>query len=100
MRIGTTPTHRFTLPFDTKTITAVEITYCQNGKVILQKFEDECEMSGRVISVTLSQEDTFEFQSGVNVEIQIRLMDDTGTVSASDIMRVTCQKCLSDEVLR
>lgn len=100
MRIGTTPTHIFTVPFDTEQITAVEITYCQNGNVILQKYEHDCKMQGRVISVKLSQTDTFEFICGVNVEIQIRVLTTDDTAFASDIMRVSCEKCLSDEVLR
>ena len=100
MRIGTTPTHRFTLPFDTDTITAIEITYCQNGVVILQKETNDCTKDGRVITVKLSQEDTFKFAPSVNVEVQIRVMGDDGTVFGSDPMRFSCQRCLSDEVLK
>ena len=100
MKIGTTPKHTFTVPFDTELITAVEITYCQNGEVILQKNTDDCEMQGQSISTKLSQVETFKFQTGANVEIQIRLMDDTKSVFASDIISVSCQRCLSDEVLQ
>ena len=99
MKIGTTPTHNFTLPFSTELVGAIEITYSQCGKVILQKNENECTLDGRVISVTLSQADTFEFASGANVEIQLRVKDKSGNVHASDIMCVSCKKFLSDEVL-
>ena len=100
MRIGTTPTHTFTLPFDTEIIRAVEITYSQNGKVVLKKDQRDCTLSGNTISTKLSQLDTFEFDECSHVEIQIRIMDHEESVFASDIIRVSCKKCLSDEVLR
>ena len=99
MRIGTTPTHKFTLPFSTEMIDTVEITYCQNKKVVLQKYNRDCTMSGNTVSVTLTQEDTFEFAEGVNVEIQIRVVTTDDTALASDIVKVSCQRCLSEEVL-
>lgn len=99
MKIGTTPTHYFALPFDVSLIRSIEITYGQNGKVVLQKDERDCTMEGNTVSVELSQLDTFEFKGGVNVQIQLRVLDINGTVSASEIMSVSCQKCLSDGVL-
>lgn len=100
MRIGTTPTHTFTLPFDTEIVRAVEITYSQNGKVVLQKDERCCTLDGNTISTKLSQVDTFEFDECVNVEIQIRVLDYNDQAFASDIMCISCGRCLSSEVLR
>lgn len=100
MKIGTTPTHTFTLPFDTEIIQAVEITYSQNGNVVLQKNERDCTMIGDTISIKLSQLDTFEFDEGINVEIQIRVLTTDECVFASDIFSVSCKRCLSGEVLR
>lgn len=99
LKIGTTPTHCFSLPFDVSLIQAIEITYGQNGKVVLQKDERDCTMEGNTVSVELSQLDTFEFKGGENVQIQLRVLDINGAVSASEIMCVSCQKCLSDGVL-
>lgn len=99
MRIGTTPTHYFTLPFSTELIKDVQIIYCQNGSEILQKNTPDCEFEGNTVSVKLSQLDTFEFAPDTIVEIQIRVSTDDETVLASDILKISCQKCLSEEVL-
>lgn len=104
MRIGTTPTHEFVLPLSVNEIQEVEITYCQNKKEILKKHTGDCalngtdELGGTTVSVKLSQEDTFSFHDGV-VEIQVRVLTTDGTALASDIMSVSCKRCLSDEVL-
>lgn len=99
MRIGTTPTHTFTLPIGKDRIRSVEITYCQNKVVVLQKFTSDCTIDEKSVSVTLSQVDTFEFIGGVNVEVQIRVLDINDNTFASDIVCVSCERCLSTEVL-
>ena len=99
MRKGTTPTHTFILPITGDTIKGVEVTYSQNQKVVLQKDIDDCTIDGNVLSVTLTQLETFEFADGMNVEIQVRVLDEDDNVFASNIMCVPCHRCLSDEVL-
>ena len=99
MRIGTTPTHYFTLPFSTELVKDVQIVYCQNGSEILQKNTPDCEFEGNTVAVKLSQLDTFEFTPGMIVEIQIRVSTTEETVLASDILKINCQRCLSEEVL-
>jgi hypothetical protein len=99
MRIGTTPTHIFTLPFNAEMVENVEIVYHQFGKNVLVKDIEDCEMSGNEISVTLTQEETFLFDGSANVEIQLRVVTQNDEALASDIIRVPCYKCLSNEVL-
>lgn len=99
MRIGSTPTHRFILPFSEEEFSALEITYSQHRCVVLQKNERECVIEGNTVQVKLSQEETFEFKADVNVEIQIRVVASNGEVFVSDIFTVSCDRCLSDEVL-
>ena len=99
MKVGTTPTHSFTLPIGEDRIRSVEITYCQNGEVVLQKYTDDCTINENIVSVTLSQMDTFEFMGGVNVETQIRVLDIDDNTFASNIVCVPCERCLSTEVL-
>jgi hypothetical protein len=99
MRRGTTPTHTFTLPFNVDLIEDVEITYHQSGKEILQKGTRDCVLNDKTVSVTLTQDDTFNFTDNINVEIQIRVQTNSGEVLASNIFRVSCEKCLSEEVL-
>lgn len=99
MRIGTTPTHTFTIPISVDMVKAVEITYCQAGNIVLQKYIDDCTLEGNAIATTLTQEDTFKFNHEINVEIQVRVLDLGGAVFASNIMCVDVEKCLSKDVL-
>ena len=99
MKRGTTPTHEFVLPFSVDMIDEVEITYCQNGEEIMKKYAEQCTMEGKTISLQLSQDETFDFNEGHNVEIQLRVLTKGGDVYASDIFKVSCKRCLSDEVL-
>lgn len=99
MRKGSTPTHTFTLPPGmAEKVSAIEITYEQEEQTILQKREQDCTIDGDMVSVTLSQEETFLFKEDVIVQIQIRIKVD-GKVLPSNIMRVSCKECLSSEVI-
>lgn len=100
MRKGTTPTHTFVLPITADTIKNIEITYSQNNEIVLQKDIYDCTIEGNVVSVTLSQLETFAFADNVNVEIQVRALDHTDHVLASTISSVSLERCLSDEVLQ
>ena len=100
MRIGTTPTHQFTLPFPVDLVQKVEITYCQSGKEIIKKCNDDCVMEGETISITFTQEDTFKFNwTDGNIEIQVRVLTTGNDVLASRIYEMRPYKCLSEEVL-
>lgn len=99
MRRGTTPTHKFILPFSVDMISAVEISYAQSGAVKLTKTTADCVLEDKTVSVTLTQEDTFLFTEDVPVEIQIRVLTTGGQALASDIYSVSCKECLSDGVL-
>jgi hypothetical protein len=99
MRLGTTPKHEFTLPFNVDIIQEFKVTYAQNGKIVLEKALADCEAEGNVISLTLTQEETFLFDGGVNVELQARVLTMGGDALASDIRIITAEKCLDTEVL-
>lgn len=98
MRTGTTPTHVFTMPFGVDMIKELEITYAQNGKTVLTKYKEDCVLEGNTVSVTLTQQDTFEFGSS-NVSIQVRVLTLDDNALASDIITIRCERCLSNEVL-
>lgn len=99
MQRATTPTHKFTLPFDTSLLKEIRITYQQNGKNVLKKEEADCEMSGNEIRVTLTQEETLKFEASKIALIQLRVLLVDGTVSASQIMSDLVTDCLDCEVL-
>lgn len=99
MKRGSTPTHKFVLPFAVDQVDEVEITYQQKDEEILKKYKKDCVLEDRTVSVTLTQEESFEFTEDVNVEIQVRVLTKGGEVLPSNIICVSCDRCLSDEVL-
>ena len=99
MKRGTTPTHKFILPFSVDVVDEVEVTYCQKGEEVLRKLAEECSMEGNSVELKLTQDETFRFNEGVNVEIQMRVLTNGGDCLASDIFAVGCKRCLSCEVL-
>ena len=96
---GTTPTHTFNIPFDTSMVKEVKILYAQDDVKLLEKKNGDCTLAGQSISVTLSQEDTFLFDSKKPVEIQIRVLTLGGDALASIPEKVGVSKCLDSEVL-
>lgn len=96
---GTTPTHTFKLPFDTSIVKEVMVIYAQNEKEVFHKDTFDCELNGKEIIVTLSQEDTLKFNHRQNVQIQVRVLTDDDVALASQIKEITIQNCLNSEVL-
>ena len=99
MRRGTTPKHTFTLPFSVEDIDSIHILYSQDERVRLKKTKSDCILDGNKVSVTLSQEETFRFMRGKKVYIQIRILRRDSAL-ASEIMNMTIDDSLEDEVLR
>ena len=99
MRLGSTPKHEFTLPFDMSLVKEFKVTYKQNGKIILEKYLGDFEVDGNTLSVTLTQEETFLFADGINVEVQARVLTMGGDALPSDIRIITAEKCLDREEL-
>lgn len=100
MKRGTTPTHTFTIPFDTSTLATIRVIYAQLGRIILVKTGDEVSASGNTVTVRLTQEDTLKFNCSHPVEIQIRVVTPAADVHNSDIMNMSVDRCLEDEVIQ
>ena len=96
---GTTPTHYFTLPFDTDILANARVTYAQNEIVILTKELNECKCDKNVISCKLSQEETLKFNYPKPVQIQVSILTKGGDLLKSDILTVSIKQCLDKEVL-
>lgn len=52
---GTTPTLRFTLPFDTSTLDAVWVTIAPGGKIIINKKKSDCERTALLNDIPCSR---------------------------------------------
>ena len=105
---GTTPTHKFTLPFvftDTYDCDSFRISYEQNGKIVLtKKYQDENtdikgNTNGDIIIVKLTQEETLKFDANCPVRIQLHLKMTNGDVLASKIETVPVYILLDRRVI-
>ena len=96
---GTTPTHIFSLPVSAETIKTIRVVYAQNDVIKLTKKNEDCTMSGNSVTIKLTQEDTFLFDDDACVDVQVRVLTNSGDALASRVMRIHCEECLSDEVL-
>ena len=99
MRQGTTPTHTFTIPFDTGIVAKARVIYAQNNAVKIAKKEPDVKKTGNTISVKLTQEETLRLNHKFNTDIQLRILTNQGDSLVSDIITVSTEQCLSDEVL-
>lgn len=96
---GTTPTHTFEIPFDTALIADLRISYAQTDGEIVVKCKDDATLTGNTISVTLTQEDTLNFNCSKKVLVQIKIKTHKGDVMGSDVMCISVERCLNEEVL-
>lgn len=93
---GTTPTLNFGIPFNTELIDAVYITFCQEGRTVLEKDINSIEMSNKELTVRLSQQDTLSFNDNSYVELQIRIKNRDGSAYSSKIIVVSVERILKD----
>ena len=99
MRRGTTPTHTFTLPFDTSQVKCARVVYAQMNRVVLVKTGVDLTLEGNTIRLTLTQEESLRFNCSKPVEIQVRVLTLAGEALNSNIVKVPVQRCLESEVL-
>lgn len=96
---GTTPTFKFTLPFEVGTLKAAYISIEQNRRVMLEKSIEECTLSDKTISVKLTQEETLKLlvQDQTKIQLRVRLSD--GSALASQIFVIPTEGILKDGVI-
>ena len=68
-------------------------------KKIITKEIDDLEIDGNDISLTLAQEETFLFEEGRNVSIQLKIKTTEGLVFNSDIIEMRVDPSLDNEVI-
>ncbi len=99
MKRGTTPTHKFTTPYNANDIDKVRIIYSQKDTPVITKENDGITFENNTIITKLSQEETLSFNCKRAVEIQIKILLKTGEVVLSEIIRESVDRCLDSEVL-
>lgn len=101
---ATTPIHTFSLPISTDDCKDIQVTYKQGKNVILEKYMDDrvlpsgMTLHDKDVVVTLTQEETKLF-GAKKATVQIRILTDGGTASASDIFDITVKDVLHDNEL-
>ncbi len=96
---GTTPTHTFTLPFDTSLIKEVMVIYAQDDTEVFHKSTDECVMNGRTVKTKLTQIETLSLSNERPVQIQLRMLTYDGDAIKTKPRIVSPGVCFNDEVL-
>ena len=91
---GTTPTHTFYIPFSAGLIKDIKIIYGQNDKPIFEKLKEDCILNGNTISVTLTAEETFQFDCKKVGQAQIHIEFLDGGKSKSEVILFAVGKCL------
>ena len=98
IRVGSTPTNTFEIPFKAAQVKDMEIIYKQGGKEKILKRKSDIELSDYLAKVELSQDDTFNLDDSTKVQIQLRVKDNEDRVIPSDIIVVSVEECLFNEV--
>ena len=94
----TTPTHIFTVPFDTGTISMMAVIYKQGGNVVLVKDLEDCTLGDKTVSCTLTEEETSLFKPNPQVQIQLRVGIGNARLN-SNILNVSVADVLKDGLL-
>lgn len=104
---GTTPTHKFVLPFDVPEGAKVIVVYSQMDNIILEKKTSDCSIEKNIINVSLTDQETLKFNCNKAfhkdefklwpVEIQIGIETIDGTKMWSNIMQTDIERCLKED---
>lgn len=93
-RRGSTPTNIFNVNVDLRG-SRLYITYAQNGKIIVEKTNENITVEERKVTTRLTQEETLRFKTGP-VRVQIRYVKVDGTADASNIIETKAEEILKD----
>ena len=103
MRRGTTPPQKFTLPVEIPQGSLVRVIYAQKQgeekKVLFVKTGNDVQVSGKVVSTKLTQEETFMMDDTKMVFIQLRVLTPDGDAPGFQVLTVKPKECLEDVVM-
>lgn len=99
IRQKTTPKHIFKIPFQTSDLTAVELVYRQDQRILLTLREGDLAMDGDTITAELTQEQTLRFSDRRPVEVQMAVLDSDGHAFTSRKVRIDVYEAISKDIL-
>lgn len=98
MYTATTPHFTFTLSIDTQNITALFLTFYQNGRNVITLTGTDVTMLGNNVDVTLTQEQTLLFSKGkMTAQFRVKLNNDD--VETSNTMDILVDKSFYTEII-
>lgn len=86
-------------PKSPDTYSEILITFEQNQQTILNKTQEDVTISGDVIEINLTQEETAQFEGSSYCFMQVRCFADEYDAPGSAIFRIPVQRALSEEIL-
>ena len=101
---ATTPTHTFTLPIDTSTLSEILVSYKQGPVTLDKHYQDSTLPSGMTLDgekviVKLTQDETKLFRPNAQADVQVRVLTVSGDAHASKRFGITINSVINDEVL-
>ena len=98
---GTTPTHDFELSYPAEFVKDVRVSYGQDNQSVITKTLTECRLEDNVLSIDLTQEETFLFSPSKRIAIEIRVQLIDGTVIRNeDPIELRVIDTLNEEVFK
>lgn len=98
--IGTTPELTFNLPFDTSNIKSLYVTIKdKNKRMVLEKTEADCTLSGDTVTLELSQEETLLFEERTKARMQIRVLTKNDKALKSQVFTLDIGELLKEGVI-
>jgi hypothetical protein len=97
---GTTPTHTFGIPISEKAVKNIEVTYKQDGRIVVKKGIDDVVITGNAVKVTLTQQETLRFMAGIKAKVGIRVITAGGkAIGSKRSINIKVKEGNSNEVL-
>lgn len=93
---GTTPTHYFSPPCDTKDIVKVNVIYSQDDVVLIKKKTADCSVEDSKVSTKLTREETLLFDHNKVAQVQAIIQLVNGDVLESFVENIGVYKLLDD----
>ena len=100
----TTPTHTYTLPMETSTLSVIQVTYKQGKNKIIWHYKGGTappgmELDGSDVIIHLTQLETKALSAPMPCKSQVRVLTTGGKAYASQTFTVSVCEVLDEEVL-